>query len=201
MEKNEEIMDLGQQEFKSEKELKVIMRPPDSEMVLRRFCNDIKEIIGESPTIVELGSYMGESSIIFAEEFPNGNIICIDSWENGFDDDDLTSFADYEDVEEQFDLRLMSNKNITKIKGYSTDYSIECDLVYIDACHKYECVINDINHWLPLTKQIISGHDYNTDDFISIHPHIAGVKIAVKELLGEPDNIYGDGSWFKKINK
>lgn len=194
-------MDLGQQESNMEKVLKVVMRTPESEMELRRFCNDIKLIIGDSPTIVELGSYMGESSSIFAEEFPNGKIICIDSWENGFDDDDITSFADYLDVEEQFDLRHLSHKNITKIKGYSTDYSIECDLVYIDACHKYECVIDDIKHWLPITKQIISGHDYSSDDFIAIHPHIAGVKVAVNELLGNPDSVYGDGSWFKKINK
>jgi hypothetical protein len=189
-------MDLGQQEFKT------VMRPKDSEMELRRFCQDIKEIVGNNPTIVEIGSYMGESSVIFAEEFPNGKIICIDSWEGGFDDSDTASHADYTDVEEQFNLRLNNYKNIEKLKGYSTDFSIECDVVYIDACHKYECVINDIKHWEPLTKQIISGHDYNTDEFISIHPHIAGVKIAVNELIGVPTNIYGDGSWYKqKKNK
>jgi hypothetical protein len=179
--------------------LKTVMRPKESEIELRKFCNDLKEIIGESPTIVELGSYMGESSVIFAEEFPNGKIICIDSWEGGFDSADATSFADFVDVEEQFDIRLKSFTNIEKIKGYSTDYSIECDMVYIDACHKYECVVEDIKHWKPLTKTIISGHDYNTDDFIRIHPHIAGVKRAVNESLSVPDKTYGDGSWFIKI--
>ena len=179
--------------------LKTIMRDFDSEKELRLFCNDIKEILGESPTIVELGSYMGESSLIFAQEFPKGKIICIDSWEGGYDNRDSASMADYIDVEEQFDLRLKLVDNIQKIKGYSTDYSIECDMVYIDACHKYECVIADIKHWLPLTKKIISGHDYNTDEFIKKHPHIAGVKIAVNELLGSPYKTYGDGSRFKTI--
>ena len=55
--------------------LKTVMRPFDSEMELRRFCRDVKEIIGETPTIVELGSYMGESSLIFSQEFPKGKII------------------------------------------------------------------------------------------------------------------------------
>jgi hypothetical protein len=183
-----------------EKKIKVVMRPTESEMELRRFCRDIKEIVGESPTIVELGSYMGESSLIFSQEFPKGNIICIDSWEGGFDDSDSCSLVDYGDVENQFDLRMNSVNNITKIKGYSTDFSFDCDVVYIDACHKYDCVINDITHWKPITKKVISGHDYNTDDFIKIHPHIAGVKIAVNELLNEPDKIYGDGSWFKILN-
>jgi len=179
--------------------LKTVMRPKDSEVELRKFCNDLKEILGDSPTIVELGSYMGESSSIFAEEFPNGNIICIDSWEGGFDNADSCSRADYVDVENQFDIRLSQHKNIKKIKGYSTDFSIECDMVYIDACHKYECVVNDINHWKPLAKKIISGHDYNTDTFILWNPHIAGVKKAVNELLNKPDKTYGDGSWYVKL--
>jgi hypothetical protein len=177
--------------------LKTIMRDFDSEKELRLFCNDIKEILGESPTIVELGSYMGESSLIFAQEFPKGKIICIDSWEGGYDNRDSASMADYIDVEEQFDLRLSSVNNITKLKGYSTDFTIECDMVYIDACHKYECVMNDIKHWNPLTKKVISGHDYNTDEFIVVHPHIAGVKMAINESLGTPDKTFGDGSWFK----
>jgi hypothetical protein len=191
--------DLVQQEFKMENNLKVVMRPMDSETELRRFCKDIKEIVGESPTIVELGSYMGESSLIFSQEFPKGKIVCIDSWEGGFDESDSCSNVDYNEVETQFDLRMSLVDNITKIKGYSTDFNFECDVVYIDACHKYECVINDINHWKPMTKKILSGHDYNTDEFIKIHPHIAGVKIAVNELLDVPDKIYGDGSWFKII--
>jgi hypothetical protein len=180
--------------------LKTVMRPKDSEIELRKFCKDLKEVIGENPIIVELGSYMGESSVIFAEEFPNGKIICIDSWEGGFDNSDSASHADYVDVENQFNLRLEKYNNIEKIKGYSTDFSIDCDLVYIDACHKYECVINDIKHWLPLTKKVISGHDYNTDDFIRLHPHIAGVKVAINELLTQPDKTYGDGSWYKILN-
>ena len=179
--------------------LKTVMRPKESEIELRRMCNDLKKILGDEPVIVELGSYMGESSLIFSEEFPNAKIYCIDSWEGGFDDNDGTSFANFNDVENQFDLRMKQMKNVTKIKGYSTDHSIDCDMVYIDACHKYECVIDDINHWKHLTKKIISGHDYNTEEFIRVHPHIAGVKIAVNELLGLPDNNYGDGSWFKKV--
>lgn len=183
------------------KELKVVMRPAEFESELRRLCQDLKDVLGESPTIVELGSYMGESSVIFAQEFPKGLIICIDSWEGGFDDADLTSFADYIDVEEQFDLRMSRYSNIRKIKGYSTDYSIECDMVYIDACHKYECVKNDIIHWGPFVKKVMSGHDYNTDEFINRHPHIAGVKVAINELLSFPDKTYGDGSWYKLITK
>lgn len=185
------------------KELTYVMRPKGShlERELIRFCDELKKIVGESPNIVEVGSYMGESSLIFSEQFPTANITCIDSWEGGFDEMDICSGHNYGVVEEQFDLRLEDLKNITKIKGLSTSVKIPCDVVYIDACHKYECVKEDILHWLPLTKKIISGHDYYLSlDFIKYHPHIAGVRKAVDEILGPPDMVFNDGSWFKIID-
>jgi hypothetical protein len=93
--------------------------------------------------------------------------------------------------------------NIVKHKCLSTEISVECDLVYIDACHTYECVKADITHWLPLTKKIISGHDYYLDghEFVQKHPHIAGVSVAVNEVLGEPEQTFTEGSWFKVLNK
>jgi hypothetical protein len=185
-----------------QKNLKQVMRPKNTHLdkELRRFCNELKKHIGESPTIVELGSYMGESSLIFSEEFPNAKITCIDSWEGGFDNMDTCSSHNYSDVEEQFDYRMESSQNITKIKGLSTSVKLECDVVYIDACHKYECVKEDIQHWLPLVGKVISGHDYYLDpEFIKTHPHIKGVKLAIDEILGTPDMVFNDGSWFKII--
>lgn len=182
------------------KEFKVVMRPHNSEMELRRFCNDLKIIAGDSPKIVELGAYMGESSLIFAQEFPKGEIICIDTWQGGYDDQDSASFADYKEVEEQFDLRASVVNNIRKIKGDSRSEKIICDVVYIDACHKYKCVFDDIVHWTPLVSKVVSGHDYQTDEFIKENPHISGVKVAVNELLGKPQKVYGDGTWMKIIH-
>jgi hypothetical protein len=183
-----------------EKKLKSQLRSVSSDPSLIELCHDVRNIIGETPTIVEIGSYMGESSLVFAQQFPNGKIICIDPWEGGFDDSDSISHSNYTDVEEQFDLRKNLVNNIVKIKGYSMDYKIECDMVYIDGCHKYECVTSDIKHWLPLVKHIISGHDYASDYDIVKYPHIANVRVAVNELLGTPDKTYNDGSWIKIKN-
>lgn len=183
-------------ELVKNKGLKTVMRPNESEIALREFCKYIKDNVGEIKTLVEIGSYMGESAAIFAEEFPNTNIICVDPWLGNFDDRDSCSLDNYSEVEQQFDMRAARYPNITKFKGFSTDVEINCDIVYIDGCHKYECVKEDILHWSSLAKKAISGHDYYMDEeMYRIHPHIAGVKEAVNEFLGIPQKTFFDGSW------
>jgi len=67
------------------------------------------------------------------------------------------------------------------------------DFIYIDGCHLKECVMNDINKWLPKLK---SGGILAGDDFIDVcHLHRIStfqeirvtieVASAVKETLGE----------------
>ena len=43
----------------------------------------ISKINGENLTLVEIGSYMGESMEIFAQSGKFSKIICIDPWTNG----------------------------------------------------------------------------------------------------------------------
>ena len=174
-------------------ELKTVMRNSDGEKGLRDLCLAIDEKIGGKITIVEIGSYSGESAVIFADEFPNAQIYCIDPWQGNFDNSDPCSKENYVDVEKEFDLRTSTYPNIHKIKNFSTNVDIECDVVYIDGRHFYEGVKEDILHWLPKTKKVICGHD-----FLKIpHPqsHINGVQKAVRETLGEPNLIFQDTSW------
>lgn len=178
--------------------LKTVMRPKDSANELHKFCKYVKQYIGESPTIVEVGSFMGESAEIFALNFPKGKIYCIDPWQGDFDEKDSCSSSDYTEVEQQFDLRTSKYSNIIKKKGFSTDFQISCNLVYIDGCHKYECVKEDILYWKNYTN-LLSGHDYYNDQIDKIQPHTAGVRKAVNEILGTPEKVFNDGSWVIKL--
>jgi len=67
-------------------ELKTEMRPKDSANGVRTLCKYLKNNLGEITTIVEVGNYMGESAEIFAQEFPNATIYCIEPWTGGFED-------------------------------------------------------------------------------------------------------------------
>ncbi len=176
--------------------LKSYRRPEHGKVGLIEMCQDIKEHIkNEEIIIVEIGSYMGESAEIFAQQFPKAKIYCVDPFVNGYDNLDIASRANFEDIEHQFDLRAKLYPNIIKIKDFSKNVFIKTDVVYIDGCHKYECILEDIEHWLPQTSAIVSGHDYYDNGAWS------GVKKAVDEAIKCPDKLYSDGSWLKKINK
>ncbi len=144
-------------------------------------------------TIVELGSYVGDSTEIFALLFEE--VTSIDPWENGYDDNDGASFNHpMWFVEEQFDRMREQFTNIRKIKKKALDAVEEfadesIDMVYIDAKHTYEAVKEDITAWYPKVKigGIISGHDFQDS-----HP---GVKQAILEILGLPELLGKDTSW------
>lgn len=179
-------------------ELVIIMRPEESKFALRNLCNDLKAL-GKINKIVEIGSYMGESAEIFAQEFPDVPITCIDPWLAGYDDKDSASHSDFSFVEHQFDLRTSQYPNIKKYKGFSSNIKIPCSVIYIDGNHSYEAVKEDILGWSKYVSVAICGHDYYEDEeFLKIHPHVAGVKKAIIETIGVPDIIYPDGSWLKK---
>jgi predicted O-methyltransferase YrrM len=69
------------------------------------------------------------------------------------------------------------------------------DLVYIDASHWYDDVVNDINTWLPKIKSggYLAGHDYiECNDVLYV----------VNDYFGKTHSItrYPDSSWVIKKN-
>ncbi|MDD3896450.1 MAG: class I SAM-dependent methyltransferase [Candidatus Peribacteraceae bacterium] len=137
-------------------------------------------------TMVEIGSYAGESAAIFAKAFTA--VYAVDPWSLGM-----------RPVEKAFDKRTKDIRNITKVKKRSEEAARffedeSLDFVYIDALHDYQSVKDDIHYWLPKIKKgcFIGGHDYETGEN-------AGVIYAVDELFGKPDKVFMDSSWIKQV--
>ena len=161
----------------------------------------IKELGDNSKkTMIEIGSFVGESTVLFAQSFKN--VIAVDPFLADYDDEDPTSFMfEFKNVYQTYLDRTGDHKNIKTIVHTSNDAldelrGQEFDFIYIDGLHTYDGVKTDITNYLPLVKKggVIGGHDY-TD----LHHHLEGVKKAVDEILGEPDKVFKDNSWIKYV--
>ncbi len=169
---------------------------------LEDLIKNLKQTIGtlNQKCMIEIGSYSGESSVIFATHF--GLVICVDPFIDDYDpNDDTCNHAPMSEVEKVFDERTKLFTNIMKIKLTSDEAAIfiknndikKTDFVYIDGMHTFEQVVKDIQNFIPFinSPKIIGGHDY--------HDNWIGVKNAVEQELGIPDAIFIDTSWIKKI--
>jgi len=161
----------------------------------------IKDLGINVETMVEIGSYQGESTIIFHDNIPKLKILhAVDPWINGYAPGDVCSDEySMETVEKNFDLRTSEFEKIFKHKSTSVNFSKmiddgSLDFVYIDGDHSYESCKQDIITWLPKLKKggVIAGHDYLASCFL-------GVVKAVEEIFGSPDKIYDDTSWIKYL--
>ena len=146
-------------------------------------------------SLLEIGSYKGESTSIFASTGLFNKIYCMDPFEgNEIALDELNDTWD--EVKKEFFINTrhwdyinhIQDFSYNQVHNYSDGYF---DIIYIDASHKYEDVKNDLTMYLPKCKHIIGGHDFQVE-----HP---GVIQAVDEIVGKPDFLGYDGSWFKII--
>jgi hypothetical protein len=146
--------------------------------------------------MIEIGSYAGESTEIFAKRF--NSILSIDPYLNDYDPNDAACYyMDLPEVYHVFNNIANKYKNISHIRKTSDEAHSELknefyDFVYIDGLHTYDQVKKDIANYLPKIKKggYIGGHDY--------HPVWQGVMNAIDESL-KIDQTFGDTSWIVKL--
>ena len=165
----------------------------------------LSKIAFNNLTLVEIGSYAGESAEIFAKSKKFKKIICIDPWISTPNADNTNTYRNMRHIEQLFDTVATKYKIIIKHKGTIDTFvkSIlfkqlvgKIDMVYIDGLHTYEGCKHDIEMCQKYIKPkyALSGHDYTNKI-----AHVVGVKKAVDEMLGIPDQIFIDNSWIKFI--
>ena len=158
----------------------------------------ISSIDMDNITMLEVGSYAGESSDMFASSGKVKTLWCIDPWLAGYDANDEASRTDFNFVEKTFDKVMGKHPAvINKFKGTLDQFveknpDMRPDLIYIDACHTYEGCKNDIINALKLKPKVISGHDYTNS--------WPGVMRAVNEVVGTPHKTFCDGSWIVRLS-
>ena len=148
----------------------------------------------EDMKLCEIGSYMGESTFVFASQLLFKEIHCIDPFE-GPEEFNTMSNRTWGEVKREFWTNTRHWDNITLHQDYSynTDHIFpdeHFDVIYIDGDHSYDSVIRDLNLYMPKLKHggIICGHDYS-------HVHPETVK-AINDYFGkEPEMQFQDSSW------
>ena len=159
------------------------------------WIGDVKNL-----TLVEIGSYRGESARIFLDSGKFSRIYCVDPWENCYDVNDFAGFTNMKLAEKDFDERAGNDSRITKVKGtietLVENYpELHPDVIYVDGCHTYDAVKNDLTISLNKLKPrlAICGHDFS-DAF-------SGCREAIIETCGVPDKTFADTSWAKRIQR
>ena len=161
----------------------------------------------EEMNMIEIGSYTGDSTLLFAENF--NSVLAVDPFLDDYDpNDDACNYAPFDKVYDEFILRTKDNPRIELIR-FKSDDAVEIiqnaakklgatrfdlfDFVYIDGMHTYKQVKKDIKNYLPFIKEggFIGGHDYV--------PGFQGVMDAVNEKFGSPDKTFHDTSWIKRV--
>lgn len=141
-------------------------------------------------TIVELGVYKGGHAEKLRYCFPEARLFLVDAWRHLWASGPMMTAnptdSDWQEI--YMDVcKMFDGDKRTKILRMMVEHAPErfengsCDLVYIDADHRYESVKRDIFDWLPKVRNggIIAGHDYKP------RGGGKGVFKAVNEIFGE----------------
>ena len=157
--------------------------------------NDIIHRLDHNSKMIEIGSHMGESTMLFASTQLFSEVHALEPFDG---DEEFNYLFDYEwdYIESEFRTNTRIHKDIITLhKGYSWELvdkfeDNSMDLIYIDGQHTKQDVTRDLKLYLPKLKKggIIAGHDY--------HEVWPGVKDAVNKLVGGPEMVYEDTSWW-----
>ena len=128
---------------------------------------------------VEVGCFKGRSTAFLGVEILNSGkriaLHCVDYWDAPFEPDLLATFtANLAPLVSRGLSLTMHRETSTLAATRFADRSV--DFVWLDAGHRYEEVMADLQAWMPKLRDggIIGGDDYG----------FLGVSAAVKDALG-----------------
>ena len=152
----------------------------------------LSKVAEKSRSMAEIGSWRGRSARAIADNLPEGGFLfCVDTWADDSygavfpgDAPDLCQHPDWlwnefaRNVGDHlsskvFRMRMPSVEAAAALNGQGRKF----DAIFIDAGHRYQDVIADIQAWRPLLADggVLCGHDY-------VHYHADVIK-AVGELV------------------
>lgn len=132
----------------------------------------LHKVAGTMDSIAEIGSWKGRSTHALLTAC-KGTVTAIDHFKGSPGEQAHKGIKPYDDFKKN--VGMFKNLKVLKMSSdKAVDKVGKVDMVFIDGAHTYEAVKNDIEKWLPKTKKLICGHDFQWP----------GVQQAVTEKLG-----------------
>lgn len=124
------------------------MNPPELEWLYRTAA--------DMDSIVEVGSLHGRSAFALLKAC-RGAVYCIDPWD---DEHGL--------CRPSFMRSCGGFPNLVPVQGFSPGVIEEhalpdVDMVFVDGDHSWASIEADVEAWLPKTRRLICGHDYQPE--------------------------------------
>lgn len=126
---------------------------------------------------VEVGVFEGDHSLEILSVLQPDKLWLVDMWTDIKVSGSGVDYIGYD--QENWDQRYLrvveryvpfANVSVLRMSGHNASKVLpnELDFVYIDACHDYECVIADMQDWLPKVRTggILSGDDYSRPEVV-----------------------------------
>lgn len=135
-----------------------------------KYRADLYQLLPDKAVVAELGCAEGYFSADILR-WPNvKRLYMVDLWgtiEKQFGDGSSPQNWHDKNYHDAMDRVLFASDRVTVLRGLTWDMapkvgSNHLDMVYLDACHTYECVLKDLETWYHTVKPsgIIAGHDY-----------------------------------------
>ncbi len=130
--------------------------------------------------IVELGCYKGRTTALLVQASKDGRVTSVDPFIEPSHRYEASSPDVWRNNLKKIGLEPPQLLHMTGDEALKHFQGKWLSLVFIDAAHDYESVLNDLHNWTPLVKKggFVALHDM-------YHPHFHGVSQAVTEWFAE----------------
>lgn len=129
-------------------------------------------------SVIDVGAFVGKSTVFFAQRV--ARVFSVDTFQ-GTDEHYLSTVPQLvANMRREFDRNTAAYHNVQVFAADSLEaakFSPIVDLVYIDASHKYNDVVLDIEAWAPLAGKVLCGDDYHWPEVrAAVDRHVPGVQ-------------------------
>lgn len=172
-----------------------------------KYRNELWKLLPGSAVIAELGIAEGFFSSDILRWENTGLLYMVDAWERiAYQSGDGSSPQEWHDKNYNAAMERVkfAGDRVKVLRGLTSAMSEKVedeslDMVYLDACHTYECVMEDLAKWFPKVKKggIVAGHDYKNKAY-GVYPAVWNFTMGGRmyEVFDIPENKEEDAGFY-----